>query len=205
MLRIVALAAGLALAACAHKQPEPQAKAEEAAGTQVVKNDLERLGVAEPVPAPAPAEPAAAPCAVDAACGRPELCVGGACVAATAERPECRPTVHFDFDRSDLHEEELPLLRRVPRCFAADPTLRVRIEGHSDERGTEEYNLALGDRRAHAVRTYLVNLGVPTAGLKTVSFGKLRPLCPEHDESCWMRNRRSELHQAKAIEPQAAR
>jgi peptidoglycan-associated lipoprotein len=79
------------------------------------------------------------------------------------------------------------------RCLKADHALHVAIEGNADERGTEDWNLALGDKRASAVEDYLERLGVSTAQLKKATFGKDHPLCTQHNEECWAKNRRAAL------------
>ena len=97
--------------------------------------------------------------------------------------------IYFDFDRSDILESERANLRfnaKNIKTFRA----RVVVEGNTDERGSEEYNLALGERRAEAVKRYLVDLGVPAAKMRTVSFGEDRPAVQGHDESAWRYNRR---------------
>jgi peptidoglycan-associated lipoprotein len=101
--------------------------------------------------------------------------------------------VHFDFDSALLRDDDRGVLERSAHCLASNHALRVVIAGNADERGTEEYNLALGDRRAGAVARYLESLGVAPAQLRTVSYGKERPLCSEHDEACWSKNRRAAL------------
>jgi len=101
--------------------------------------------------------------------------------------------IHFDFNQADIHPDETAKLQRVGRCLRADHALRVTIEGNADERGTEDWNLALGDKRATAVENYLEQLGVSVAQLKTVSYGKDRPLCSQHNEECWAKNRRAAL------------
>jgi peptidoglycan-associated lipoprotein len=107
---------------------------------------------------------------------------------------QCREaSVHFDFDSSVLGSADRDSLERGARCLRADHALHVRIEGNADERGTEEYNLALGDQRAVAVEKYLETLGVSAGQLATVSYGKERPLCTEHDEGCWSQNRRADM------------
>jgi peptidoglycan-associated lipoprotein len=109
--------------------------------------------------------------------------------------------VYFDYDMSELREDarralniNADLLRSV---FAADPSLIVVIEGHCDERGSAEYNLGLGDRRATAARDYLVQLGVPANRLRTISFGEERPQCTDPNESCYQQNRRAHLEPAQ--------
>jgi peptidoglycan-associated lipoprotein len=76
------------------------------------------------------------------------------------------------------------------------PQYTVEIQGHCDERGTNDYNVALADRRANAAREYMITLGIAGGRLKTVSFGEERPVCTDHNESCWWRNRRGEFHLA---------
>ncbi len=101
--------------------------------------------------------------------------------------------VHFDFDKAEIREGDRAVLAKDAGVLKKYDFLTVTVEGHCDERGTVEYNLALGERRARAVQDYLVSLGVPATRLKTVSYGKEKPLCMEHDEACWTRNRRSHL------------
>jgi peptidoglycan-associated lipoprotein len=101
--------------------------------------------------------------------------------------------VHFAFNKWDIESQEASALERLGRCLRADRVLHVTIEGNADERGTEEYNLHLGEKRANAVEKYLANLGVSSSQLKTVSYGKDRPVCTEHSEDCWAQNRRAAL------------
>ena len=99
--------------------------------------------------------------------------------------------VYFDFDRSDLKEDARARLTRNAEWLRAHPEFEVTIEGHCDERGTNEYNLALGERRASAARDYLVSLGVAGTRVRTLSYGEERPQCSDGAESCWSRNRRA--------------
>jgi peptidoglycan-associated lipoprotein len=99
-------------------------------------------------------------------------------------------TVHFDYDQYAVRPEDRAILQKQAAWLLKYPAVRVRIEGHCDERGTRDYNLALGARRAEAVKDYLASLGVPRARLDTISYGKERPVCVQSDESCWARNRR---------------
>lgn len=101
--------------------------------------------------------------------------------------------VHFDLDSSEIKQDDRPLLEQTARCLKDQAGLRVTIEGNADERGTEEYNVALGDRRAQSVARYLEKLGATRDQLKTVSYGKDNPLCTAHDESCWTENRRAQI------------
>ncbi len=101
----------------------------------------------------------------------------------------------FDYDKSDIREDARNVLTRNADALKSGlvnyPGQAVLIEGHCDERGSAEYNLGLGDRRAAAAKEFLVQLGVPADRLKTVSYGKEKPQCTEANESCWQRNRRA--------------
>ena len=99
--------------------------------------------------------------------------------------------IHFDFDRSDLRNDAKETLSRHAQVLRANPGLNALIEGHCDERGTEEYNLALGERRAERVREYLVSLGVSVNVLRTISYGELRPEASGSNEAAWAENRRA--------------
>jgi peptidoglycan-associated lipoprotein len=99
-------------------------------------------------------------------------------------------TVHFDYDKYSVRDDDKDLLSRQAAWLQKYPQVRVTVEGHCDERGTREYNLALGARRANAVKEYLVSLGVSSARVDTISYGKERPICTESDESCYSQNRR---------------
>ena len=99
-------------------------------------------------------------------------------------------TVHFEFDQYNVQEGDKAILGRQAAWLSKYPSVRVTIEGHCDERGTREYNLALGARRANAVKEFLVSQGVSTARLETISYGKERPICTQSDEACWAQNRR---------------
>jgi peptidoglycan-associated lipoprotein len=98
--------------------------------------------------------------------------------------------VYFDFDKYDLKPEARDRLARNAEFLNAHPEFVVSIEGHCDERGTNEYNLALGERRSNAARDYLISLGVSGSRLKTISYGEERAVCTESNEACWWRNRR---------------
>ena len=100
--------------------------------------------------------------------------------------------VHFDYDMSELTDSARDTLRSNSNWLQLPHvTAMIEIEGHCDERGTVEYNQALGERRARAAMDFLTSLGVPASRLQMVSYGKERPQCTESDESCWMRNRRA--------------
>jgi peptidoglycan-associated lipoprotein len=101
--------------------------------------------------------------------------------------------VHFDFDRSDIRDDDMPTVARNADVLRLHDFLRVTIEGHCDARGTAEYNLALGERRAKSTYDHLVSLGIRADRLRTASYGKETPVCPESTEECWARNRRATL------------
>ena len=114
--------------------------------------------------------------------------------------------VHFDFDKSYIRTDMIPImdsnvryLHGKERHFSTKSIrsgtgMAATIGGHCDERGTAEYNYALGARRAEAAKSYLVSHGISAGKLKTVSYGEEKPLCKQHDESCWFLNRRAEFH-----------
>jgi peptidoglycan-associated lipoprotein len=133
-----------------------------------------------PPPAPPPAaQPAPAP-------------VTSRIIPGSAEdfRVNVGDTVHFAFDQYNVEDNDKQILGRQAAWLAKYPSVRVTVEGHADERGTREYNLALGARRANAVKEFLVSQGVSTARVETVSYGKERPICTQSDEACWAQNRR---------------
>jgi peptidoglycan-associated lipoprotein len=99
--------------------------------------------------------------------------------------------IHFDFDRSFIRNDAKPILQKVAAHMKKTPGAKLQIEGHCDERGTSEYNIALGQRRADSTKKYLTNLGVDGSRLSTISYGEERPADPGHNESAWARNRRA--------------
>jgi len=98
--------------------------------------------------------------------------------------------VHFDFDKAIIKNDDLPLLNNMAQWLIKHPRVKVRIEGNCDERGTEEYNIALGWRRANVVKNYFLAAGVSEDQISTVSYGKDRPLDPAHNPIAWAKNRR---------------
>jgi peptidoglycan-associated lipoprotein len=98
---------------------------------------------------------------------------------------------YFDLDKSDLRDDARSALTKDAEFLRSYPDVRVLIEGHCDERGSTEYNLALGQRRAEAAKNYLISLGITAGRIDSTSWGKERPFCTEHDESCWQQNRRA--------------
>jgi peptidoglycan-associated lipoprotein len=103
----------------------------------------------------------------------------------------------FDYDKSTIRSDASVALKddvTVIRDILVNyPSQKLLIEGHADERGSQEYNLALGDRRAHAVEEFLVSMGIPNNQLTLISYGKERPVCTEESEACWQRNRRAHV------------
>lgn len=98
--------------------------------------------------------------------------------------------IHFDYNKSVIQNSDKPVLKDLAATLKAKKALGVRVEGNCDERGTTEYNLALGDRRARAAKDFLVAQGVRAKRIKAASNGKEKPLCAEHNEECWAKNRR---------------
>jgi peptidoglycan-associated lipoprotein len=98
---------------------------------------------------------------------------------------------YFDYDKADLRDDARSALATDAEWLKKYRSIQFLIEGHCDERGTSEYNLALGDRRANAVREYLASLGIDASRIRTVSYGKERPFCSQSSEACWQENRRA--------------
>ena len=144
------------------------------------------------VAAVAPTTPASTP---PAAMGSEQR--GGAAVSEARPAPSEFTSVpdlvdiHFDFDKYAIGPRDAEILQSNARWLRASPNTLVLIEGHCDERGTEEYNLALGERRAKAAADYLVAQGVALTRITTISYGKERPQCTPHNEACWAKNRRA--------------
>jgi len=105
--------------------------------------------------------------------------------------------IYFDYDRADLKPEAQATLEKKARFLEANSSYSVAIEGHCDERGTNEYNLALGERRADAAKKYLGSLGISGDRITTISYGEEKPVAAGHNESAWSQNRRDEFKLAK--------
>jgi len=101
--------------------------------------------------------------------------------------------VFFDFDKSDIRPDAAEILRRKVAVLRASPQVQVRIEGYADERGSTEYNLALGERRAEAVRDFMTGFGLPASRFSVFSYGEERPLDTAHNEDAWAKNRRAQF------------
>jgi peptidoglycan-associated lipoprotein len=99
--------------------------------------------------------------------------------------------IHFDFDKYDIRPQDLGILKENAALLTKHPNVKIQIEGHCDERGTVEYNLALGERRANSAKQYLFSLGIAQNRISTISYGKEKPLDPGHHEEAWAKNRRA--------------
>jgi len=140
-----------------------------------------------PPPAPAPPPRVEAPPQVD------EYARLKSMSADEIDKMGLLADIHFELDKADIREADRATLTKNADTLKKFDFLRVTVEGHCDERGTVEYNLALGERRAKAAYDYLVSLGVPADRLKTVSYGKEVPVCTDSNEACWQRNRRAKF------------
>lgn len=153
----------------------------------------------EPAPAPAPA-PAPTPSPANTlpppAPVQPQPTVDPNAEAAritAAVLTEVKNMVHFDYDASSIRAEDRGILDTKAAILNANSALRLRISGHADDRGSDEYNLALGNRRAAAVKTYLANKGIDGSRLEVISYGEERPIANGQDETSWFQNRRAEF------------
>ena len=105
--------------------------------------------------------------------------------------------IYFDFDKSEIKPEAKAVLEKKAAWLRANPSYKVKIEGNCDDRGTNEYNLALGDRRAKAAQKYLNALGISMDKMSTISYGEEKPMCTEKNEKCWAKNRRDDFKLSK--------
>jgi peptidoglycan-associated lipoprotein len=171
-LSIVAL---VALGGCKRKKPE-------VAPTPV-----------NTAPAPAPTTPTATPAPeCDAACMEARNSESRR-TAIAAARAALTATIYFDYDRSDITDESRAKLDAKVPILSQNTAVRIRIAGHTDSRGSDEYNLALGQRRAAAAKRYLTDRGIDGSRIEIVSFGEERGTCSDESDSCWSRNRRDEF------------
>jgi peptidoglycan-associated lipoprotein len=172
---LVALGAIAALGACHHHAKRPP----------VLAPSAPPVVPASPPPAPAP------PPGPDVAVQPDEYAKLRGMATDELDRAGLLTDIHFDYNKADLREGDRQILSRNAETLKKFDFIRVTLEGHCDDRGTVEYNLALGERRARAAYDYIVALGVAADRLKTVSYGKEVPLCQEQTEECWARNRRA--------------
>jgi peptidoglycan-associated lipoprotein len=141
-----------------------------------------------PVSAAAPGPVVAAPAPVVAAPTAPVPAPPQDYAATDLLKP-----IFFDFDKSDIRPGDAGILDANAERLKSNPKVLVLVEGHCDERGTNEYNIALGDRRAHAAVAYLVSRGIDAKRFTTISYGEERPTCSEQTEACWAKNRRGQF------------
>ena len=136
-------------------------------------------------------------CRGDGDCADGMICRGGRCVAPPEPPRPCADgqmrTINFDFDQFTLRSDAIAALEYNMACLRENPNRRILIEGHCDERGTHEYNMRLGERRAQAARNWMVNAGLDRSRIRTVSYGFTRPLDNRSNEAAWSRNRRAEF------------
>ena len=169
------LVVALAVAGCASKAPKPGAGADAGAGA------------------------ASAGAGTSAAAGAGVTAAGAGASGAEEDIPGpqagllARRVIYFDFDSTDIKGEGVEIVAAHAKYLAANPSAHVRLEGHTDERGSREYNIGLGERRAQAVRRALMLQGAADGQLSTVSYGEERPAVAGHDEAAWAKNRRVEI------------
>jgi peptidoglycan-associated lipoprotein len=159
----------------------------------------------EPIPAVQPAPPAPREAVKPAPETTPEPVKSEQVPSETAVKPEPAKEmtagemqnelqkIYFNFDSAALSDEARSTLSKDADVLAKNGSLKIRIEGNCDERGSDEYNMALGERRAKAARDYLVNLGIQPDRLSIISYGEEKPVDPGHDEAAWAKNRRDEF------------
>jgi peptidoglycan-associated lipoprotein len=182
---ILALGAGVACKKPAPAPPPPPAPVAPAGPTQE-EIDAQKRAAEEAARRKAEAEAEAARKAAAAAEAEKAAAYKRAAEAALK-------TINFDFDKSDIREADKGKLQAIADFLKAYPQAKLQIEGHCDERGTVEYNLALGERRSHAAQAYLVGLGASADRLTTISYGKEKPKVTGKDEASWFENRRDEF------------
>jgi peptidoglycan-associated lipoprotein len=164
-----------------------------------------------PAPVPVAAAPASRPAAAPAPAAATTQPVRQAparpSTMTTAERETLNQRLAhlsdalFDYDKANIRPDATTVLSSdvnvVKGILSNYPKQKLLVEGDTDERGSAEYNLALGDKRAHAAETFLVSMGIPETQLTIVSYGKERPVCEDHDEACWQKNRRAHIAAAQ--------
>ena len=116
--------------------------------------------------------------------------------AGGSQRPDLKRSVYYEYDKYDVKAEYRALLENHARWLKANPQARLTVEGNCDEHGSREYNLALGQRRAEAVKRMMTVMGVTDGRIETVSYGEEKPAAPGHDESAWAQNRRADIKYA---------
>ena len=183
----VGVLVAVAAAGCHKKVPQPTAAPSSAPPPPA------RAGAnaTPPPPPPRPVPPPAPISAMPTRVSDEEIFARKSLEQLNAEHP--LSDVFFDLDKSEIRDDARDLLTRDADWLKKFPSVKVMVEGHCDSRGSSEYNLALGSRRADAVKDYLVNLGVPGDRLIIVSKGKEQPFCTDENDACWQQNRRAQF------------
>jgi peptidoglycan-associated lipoprotein len=181
IITILILCVGLVLTGCPKKtvvKEEPSVKKEEATKAEAERIAKERETKAK--------EEAAKKTFEDTLVAKKEPGIEGVVFESSLLKD-----IHFDFDKYDVRLGDVPILKENAALLQKYPKIKIQIEGHCDERGTIEYNLALGERRANSTKNYLVSLGISPERISTISYGKEKPLDPGHHEEAWTKNRRA--------------
>jgi len=189
LLFVIGLGAAVVAAGCGKKAPEqvaPQANADSAAAAERARADSAAAAQAE-------ADRRAREEADRIARQREADSLAALGRAGEEVRSMVAAMIHFDYDKSSVRPDDAGTLDQKVAILQANPELRIRIHGHCDERGSDEYNLALGNRRAQAAKQYLVSHGIDASRVETQSWGEERPLVDGHDEGAWSQNRRDEF------------
>lgn len=173
-LSVLILAAALGLAGCAHKPPRPTNTANTAVPTN---GGAESSGAG----------------GANANEGAAGANAGAEGAGGPQEGLLAKRTIYFDFDSSEIKGDGTDIVAAHAKYLAAHPNLKVRLEGNTDERGSREYNIGLGERRAQSVRRALLLQGASDSQISTVSYGAERPVDPGHDEAAWAKNRRVDI------------
>jgi len=184
------LAATLVVAAC-HKAPPPPPAPTGPSAEELAQRRADSIAAARRADSIAAARRAA-----DEAAAHER--------AVATARQTLMEMVHFDYDQSDIRPDAAEVLRRKVDVLRASPQVQLRVTGHADERGSTEYNLALGNRRAESVRQFLTGFGLDASRFSIISLGEEQPLVNEHNEDAWAQNRRAEFQitaGANAINP----
>jgi peptidoglycan-associated lipoprotein len=186
-LNLLAMAAILSASAIGCKNPQ-RVTPIPGRGAQSINDNPGGLADAQPIK---PVEPAGTGRGSDVGIPTSDIPLGT--WPAAAEQPFRSDTVYFDYDKSTVKASEISKIETVAQGMKSRPGKALRIEGHCDERGTEEYNRSLGERRALAVREHLRNLGLDPQMIDTISYGEDKPGEPGHSEAAWSKNRRAEF------------
>ncbi len=189
LLFVIGMGAAVVAGACGKKTPEtiaPMANADSAAAAEKAKQDsIDAARAAADRAAQDERDRLAAQRARDSA--------AAAASAGEEVKSMVAAMIHFDYDKSNIRPDDAGTLDQKVAILQANPELRIRVGGHCDERGSDEYNLALGNRRAQAAKQYLVSHGIDASRIETQSWGEERPLVDAHDEASWSQNRRDEF------------